>query len=78
VGFGSPRFMIILLLFCYSCSYFSYLTVTSFPGLLKYSDVKAAELFVSFLFLDDCLLLNLLKNYFEDEVELVVNCRVKY
>ena len=77
-GLGSRRFMIMLLLLGYSFSLFSYFTVPSLPALLKYSDVWAAELFVSFLFLDDCLLLNLLKNYFEDEEELVVNCRVKY
>ncbi len=75
---GSRRFMIILLLLFYSFSSCSYFADPSWPGLLKYSDVWIPELFVSFLFLDDCLLLNLLKNYFEDEVELVVNYRVKY
>lgn len=78
IELGSRRFIIMLLLLGYSFSSFSYFIVPSLPGLLKYSDVWTAELFVSFLFLDDCLLLNLLKNYFEDEVELVVNCRVKY
>ena len=71
--------MIILLLFCYSSSYYSNFGIPSLAGgLLKYSDVCAAELVASFLFLVDCLLLSLLKNYFEEEVELVVNCRVKY